>query len=51
LKNIKDPITVKELLHQQVEEMKTRRRVRIGEIMAADTDDDSDLDDPQEQEV
>lgn len=50
LKNIKNPIDVKELLHQQVEEMKTRRRVRIGEIMATDAGDDSDLDDPQEQE-
>ena len=45
LKNIKDPIAVKELLHTQVEEMKLCRRVRVGEIMTADTDgDDSDLD-------
>lgn len=46
LKNIKDPLHVKELLHRQVEEMKIRRRVRLGEIMTDnfDADDDSDLD-------
>lgn len=48
LKNIKKPMEVKELLHTQVEEMKLRRRVRVGEIMTADMeDDDSDLDEPQ----
>ena len=36
LKNIKDPVGVKELIHQQVEEMKIRRRVRFGEIMTTD---------------
>lgn len=50
LKNIKNPLDVKELLHQQVEEMKIRRRVRLGKIMTSNTDeddcdDDSDLDD------
>ena len=46
LKNIKRPLQVKELLHTQVEEMKMRRRVRVGEIMTGDlADDDSDLDD------
>ena len=45
LKNIKRPMDVKELLHTQVEEMKMRRRVRVGEVMGAYTDDDSDLDD------
>ena len=46
LKNIKDPMHTKELLHQQVEEMKIRRRVRVGEIMAGSFDDsDEDLDD------
>ena len=45
LKNIKDPMRVKELLHQQVEEMKIQRRVRVGEIMTGDIDDsDDDLD-------
>ncbi len=46
LKNIKRPLEVKELLHRQVEEMKIRRRVRLGEIMSDNfnADDDSDLD-------
>ena len=45
LKNIKDPVFVKELIHKQVEEMKIKRRVRFGEIMtdaAEDLDDDMD---------
>ena len=46
LKNVKDPVFVKELLHRQVEEMKIKRRVRLGEIMTSNmSDDDSDLDD------
>ena len=45
LKNIKDPIFVKELIHKQVEEMKIQRRVRFGEIMTTDSGDDDDLDD------
>ena len=51
LKNVKDPIFVKELLHKQVEEMKIQRRVRVGEIIGNEVDDaddefdDSDLDD------
>ena len=52
LKNIKNPMEVKELLHKQVEEMKIRRRVRVGEIMTTNADapgddepDDDDLDD------
>ncbi len=52
LKNIKNPMEVKELLHKQVEEMKIRRRVRVGEIMTTnaeapgdDETDDDDLDD------
>lgn len=47
LKNVKKPLMVKELLHQQVETMKIQRRVRVGEIMATnidDTDDDLDVD-------
>lgn len=46
LKNVKDPITVKELIHDQVESMKIRRRVRVGEIMASgyDEDDDNEID-------
>ena len=47
LKNIKDPIFVKELIHKQVEETKIKRRVRFGEIMTdADGDGiDGDMDD------
>ncbi len=50
LKNIKDPLHVKELLHTQVEEMKIRRRVHLGEVMTSniseeDFNSDNDLDD------
>ena len=45
LKNIKDPVGVKELLHAQVEEIKLKRRVRVGEIMTSDMDNDDDLTD------
>jgi uncharacterized membrane protein YdbT with pleckstrin-like domain len=45
LKNVKDPVMVKELLHAQVEEMKIRRRVRVGEIMGNNFDDEGDADD------
>ena len=45
LKNIKDPIFVKELIHKQVEDMKIRRRVRLGEIMGNALDDDDAFDD------
>ena len=56
LKNIKNPLEFKELLHQQVEEMKIKRRVRLGEVITdgcdhdCDHDDgsDDDLDDPEE---
>ena len=48
LKNIKDPIAVKEMLHKQVEEMKIKRRMRIGEIMT-DADGDGDLDETDEE--
>lgn len=44
LKNIKNPISVKELLHSQVEEMKLRRRVRVGEVMGNFTEEDIDAD-------
>ena len=45
LKNIKDPVMVKEQIHKQVEEMKIKRRVRFGEIMTASDDElDDDLD-------
>lgn len=50
LRNIKNSEDVKELLHQQVEEMKLQRRVRIGELMDGgyeqdDFDDDGLADD------
>ena len=48
LKNIKDPIFVKELIHKQVEETKIKRRVRFGEIMTTDADGDGEPDDMDE---
>lgn len=51
LKNIRNPMAFKEKLHEQVEDMKIQRRVRVGEIMASGyeeddiEDDDNDLDD------
>ena len=44
LKNVKDPVFVKELIHKQVEEMKIRRRVRFGEIMTDNGDEEWDSD-------
>lgn len=44
LKNIKDPVRIKELIHEQVEDMKIRRRVRVGEIMTTDMDGDGEPD-------
>ena len=40
MKNVKHPLEVKEMLHSQVEEMKRQRRVRVGEIMTDDIDDE-----------
>ena len=48
LKNIKHPVDVKELLHAQVEEIKLKRRVRIGEIMTSGVEDEDNLDDEME---
>lgn len=45
LKNIKHPREVKELIHQQVEQMKIARRLRVGEILSDHDDDDDDDDD------
>lgn len=47
LKNVKDPLMVKELIHQQVEEAKRKRRMRFGEIMtdAGGEDEPDDMDD------
>lgn len=44
LKNVKDPMRVKELLHDLVEEMKQKRRMRFGEIMGSGYD-ENELDD------
>ena len=51
LKNVKDPIFVKELIHKQVEEMKIRRRVRVGEIMTTDMDGDGEPDDDLDDDI
>ena len=48
LKNIKDPVAVKEMIHTQVEEMKIRRRVRFGEIMGNDLDNEDEPDEMPE---
>ena len=45
LKNIKNPMAVKELIHENVEENKIKRRVRLSELMADVDDTDDDLDD------
>ena len=46
LKNIKDSMLVKEYIHANVEEMKIRRKVRIGEFSNMNTDlNDDDMDD------
>ena len=47
LKNIKNPVEVKEMLHAQVEEIKLKRRVRIGEIMGNGLDEDDDFQDDE----
>ena len=47
LKNIKNPVEVKELLHAQVEDIKLKRRVRIGEIMGNGLDEDDDFQDDE----
>lgn len=45
LKNIKNPVEVKEAIHNSVEEMKIKRRIRIGEISSTNYDEDDDDDD------
>ncbi len=44
LRNIKNSEDVKEMIHEQVEEMKMRRRVRINELMDSDDAEDEDFD-------
>lgn len=48
LKNIKRPLEVKEMIHQRVEEMKLKRRVRVGEIMGGDFADEDDFDENED---
>jgi uncharacterized membrane protein YdbT with pleckstrin-like domain len=45
IQNVKMPVAVKELLHEQVEEMKIRRRIRYGEVASFNHDIDDSLDD------
>ena len=40
LKNVRNPLHVKELIHDNVEEMKIRRRMRVGEIMSSNFEED-----------
>ena len=47
IQNVKMPVAVKELLHEQVEEMKIRRRIRYGEIASFNHDIDDALDDDE----
>ena len=55
LKNVKKPREVKELIHQNVEEAKNRRRMRAMEVMGgggpAYHDDDFDFDHDDEGEI
>lgn len=44
LKNVKDPISVKELIHENVEAMKASRRVRYNEVASYNDDMDDELD-------
>ena len=44
LKSVKDPMRVKETLHDLVEDMKQKRRMRFGEIMGSGYD-ENELDD------
>lgn len=44
IKNVKDPLMVKELIHENVEEAKRKHRVRVSEI-SGDFDMEDDLDD------
>lgn len=39
LENVKDPVSVKELIHQNVEEIKLKRNVRMSEVVGTDDHD------------
>ena len=51
LKNVKNPREVKELIHQNVEEAKDKRRMRTTELVGAESGDDyhdtADLEDEE----
>lgn len=47
IKNVKNPMYVKELLHKQVEEAKLSHRVRFGEVMTTSDDDESSTEDDE----
>ncbi len=55
LKNVKDPRTVKELIHRNVEAAKDKRRMRATELLGSEDgpvchDEDCELDDPDMEE-
>ena len=43
IKNVKNPRQVKEMIHQQVEQVKEQRRMRFGEVLEDPTDDAPDF--------
>ena len=43
IKNVKKPRQVKEMIHQQVEQVKEQRRMRFGEVLEDPTDDMPDF--------
>lgn len=45
IKNVKNPMTVKELIHDSVEEAKRKHRVRVSEVSGDFDMDDDDIDD------
>lgn len=47
IENVKKPFEVKEIIHENVEEMKIARRMRVGEILEDNNDinDDDDIND------
>ena len=40
MKNIRNPVAVKELLHERVEQMKLHRQIRISELTNVEDRDD-----------
>ena len=42
IKNVKNPMAVKEAIHSQVEEMKIQRRMHVGEVMGTIQDGETD---------